>query len=119
MQNARSGPYQSQERPKHSTSSVENMTGGLAVSSDTKSMSRGEGAGNGVGILLRMGDPVSDMTEETDHCFVRVGVRTGRVGGPLVLEVHSKEDGVWHYTFAAFFDNSSWLAVTCFCKFER
>jgi len=60
-------------------------------------------AGNGVGVLSRMGDPVSDMTEETDRRFVRVGVRTGRVGGPLELEVRSKEEGVWHYTFAAFF----------------
>jgi len=66
-----------------------------------------------------MGDPVSDMTEETDRRFMRAGVRTGRVGGPLELEVRSKEEGVWHYTFAAFFDNSGWLSVACFCKFGR
>ena len=59
------------------------------------------------------------MTEETDRRFMRAGVRTGRVGGPLELEVRSKEEGVWHYTFAAFFDNSGWLSVACFCKFGR
>jgi len=55
-------------------------------------MSREEGASNGVGVLSRIGDPVSDMTEETDRRFVRAGVRTGR-GGPLELEDRNKEEG--------------------------
>ncbi len=67
------------------------MTGVLDASSDRKSMSREEGVGNGVGILSRIGDPVSDMTEDTDRRFVRAGVRTGRVGGPLELDRNKGE----------------------------
>ena len=52
-----------------------------------KSTSRPEGIGSGVGVLSPIGEPVLDMMEETERRFVRAGVRTRRLGGPLELDV--------------------------------
>ena len=59
-------------RPKSKRGSIQQA---VFISSDIKSMSREEGAGNGVGVLSRMGDPVSDMTEANHEWRIRRIVR--------------------------------------------
>jgi len=62
------------------------MTGVFAVSIVAKSKSRDVGVGSGVGVLSMVGEPLSDMIEETERRLVRAGVRRGWLGGALELK---------------------------------
>lgn len=60
---------------------VENMIGVGVLNSETKSRSRPDGSGMGVGVLSAVGEAGSDSMDETERRFVRAGVRTGCIGG--------------------------------------
>jgi len=71
-----SKPKDAKVLSKYLSVGVENMTGVFAVNKVTKSKSRAEGIGKGVGVLSRVGEPESERMEETERRLVRAGVRT-------------------------------------------
>lgn len=71
---------------------VVKITGVRAESSVWKSRSREAAIGNGVGVFSVVGEPDSDIIDETDRRFVRAGVRTGWEGGGA-LALNMSGDG--------------------------